>query len=369
MNKKKIILFSALLIILALVFVTTAAAAQGAIDDILGSIAGKNWDISKTYAQYGTFIDMVIYFLIFLGVAQMSLLNKFQGKGGKLIVVGIGVALAISLSVWGAANNFGIKNFGPLAGIIFFVLIFVAFFNIMRSIFPAAGVGDEVGAACLAISIVWYIMAAVSKPLMEWLISLNTIGGFVSLFILVCTIWGIIWLVKRFSKKGVGGERFKKLFTLGKNEAAAAKESASLEISEKKVDRKEERDEKLILKEINDLVIRLEDLTKGKNTAVDLKNISADLQAIVIQVKHLNKLEGIEFKDEKLRQNMGLKSGKMYELLKNETNFFNAFEMLITAGIQQVQANRPGPAVASFNKAKATLKQLIKLNQLEERTE
>ena len=46
-------------------------------------------DISSLYNNYSFIIDAIIAFLIFFGVAKVTLGKRFEGRGGKAIIIGI----------------------------------------------------------------------------------------------------------------------------------------------------------------------------------------------------------------------------------------------------------------------------------------
>lgn len=78
------------------------------------------FDLSRTYEQFASIIDLTIYLLIFVGLARVTLSRRFPGPGGRAISVGIGLSLAITMVVAEQPFGFNLRSFGPIAaGILF----------------------------------------------------------------------------------------------------------------------------------------------------------------------------------------------------------------------------------------------------------
>jgi len=212
MNKKILFLMISIFIILA-----ANAFAQGVVQDILSSIAGEKFDITEIYNKYGMFIDMVIYLVLFMGVSMMALGKKF--KDNKSVVIAVGLVLAIGLAVWGnqgctntttgtttvidrASCNFSIVSFGPLAGAIFALLIFVAVYELIKTLIGSEGMGamkKKGWPAIIAIVVVWYMLQAVAPKVLAWIIAIPIFGPILKAIIgilLILAIVGVVILVK-----------------------------------------------------------------------------------------------------------------------------------------------------------------------------
>jgi len=100
MKKNKVIILFSLLFIFILFSSIAYAPDNFDLGNILGNLQG--FDIGKAYEQYPLLIDAVLYFIIFVGIAQAVLSKKFEGRGGKAVVVGVGVTLAIAIIFWEA---------------------------------------------------------------------------------------------------------------------------------------------------------------------------------------------------------------------------------------------------------------------------
>src|SRR3989344_4218017 len=112
MKKRHIYLAVFILFILSLV--STSVYAQGILGTVLGPFERIN--IGATYERYWYVIDSIMYFIILVGVAQYVFSKQFEGRGGKAIIIGVGVSLAIAASLFEYRNNFKlIAAFGPIA--------------------------------------------------------------------------------------------------------------------------------------------------------------------------------------------------------------------------------------------------------------
>ena len=82
-----------------------------------------NLNILDFYSQYGSYIDMIIFLMIFLGVAKSVFSKHFQ-EGGKTIYVGIGIFLSLALLLFEERQGFRLlTEFGP-----FVVFLIIALF-------------------------------------------------------------------------------------------------------------------------------------------------------------------------------------------------------------------------------------------------
>lgn len=87
--------------------------------------------IEKIPALYGTYyyaIDAIMYAIILIGAAQFALSKHFDGRGGKAVIIGVGVSLALGASFFEYNNKFQlIGGLGPIA-VIIVLIIFLLFF-------------------------------------------------------------------------------------------------------------------------------------------------------------------------------------------------------------------------------------------------
>ena len=94
---KQIAVLIAIILLLFLTHSPTVSADENILDTFFRPF--ENLDIEKTYDQYSVFIDLIIYLLIFVGLSQAVLSKKFQGRGGKAVVISVGLILTISMII------------------------------------------------------------------------------------------------------------------------------------------------------------------------------------------------------------------------------------------------------------------------------
>jgi hypothetical protein len=157
------------------------------VDDLLSPLSGVNF--SETYDSYSSIIDLFIYAVLFIGLAQVTIGKRFESNGGKAMVVAIGMVLAIGLAISESVIGFNLRSFGPLAAAIFIFLVGLVIFLGIK------GFGMEaVGAASITIVITYFSIRSitpglfdwmVSNPNMAWLHSVLLIAVFISLYKIV----------------------------------------------------------------------------------------------------------------------------------------------------------------------------------------
>ena len=78
-------------------------------------------------------VDALVFVLIFVGLARAAFEKRFAGQGGKALIVGIGLSLAIGM-VWAEVEyGFSIKSFGPMAAGLVLLLLLSMLFQVGRA--------------------------------------------------------------------------------------------------------------------------------------------------------------------------------------------------------------------------------------------
>ncbi|MDP7180221.1 MAG: hypothetical protein QF824_03050 [Candidatus Woesearchaeota archaeon] len=75
----------------------------------------SNFNIAEIYSTYPEVVDSILYFVFFIGIAQFGLAKKMEGRGGKSVIIVIGIALAIAMSVWEKNTGWNLGKLAPLA--------------------------------------------------------------------------------------------------------------------------------------------------------------------------------------------------------------------------------------------------------------
>lgn len=124
-NKKRILVF---LLLLTCLLASMALAKKNVVDALLDPVAGL--DITGTYERHSSVIDFLLYLILFVGVTQSKLSKRFTGRGGRAVVIAVGLILAIALS----NSPFTIKRMWPVAAAIIISLIVIIVFLTLNKI-------------------------------------------------------------------------------------------------------------------------------------------------------------------------------------------------------------------------------------------
>lgn len=266
MNKKSLLILILTLSIFA-IFASTVSAQQGGMIEQLLKPFGN---IEEAYDKYSALIDMVIYLIIFIGLARWTLSKGLggleSGKGKNALITGIGIIFAVSLALWERQAGFNIKAFGPVAMVILVALMCFALYTGLRSI---KGDGDEplvghLSAAFASFSIFYLVVMSFGVgawigekvPLLAAILGLIFLASIIYLFYIVGK-----WVWSKVPSFGGGGgktasedilrippsgKRPSLAPPLGRKEAApkAPKEEKKLKKEEKKLFKAINREEK-----------------------------------------------------------------------------------------------------------------------------
>lgn len=171
--------FTIISIILIIIFSTPIRA--NVIDDILYPLQG--FDFSTTYASYSSFIDFTIFVILFIGLAQVTIGKRFDSKGGKAMVVAIGLVLAIGLVISESMIGFNLQSFGPLAAAIFIFLVGLVIYQGMR------GFGMEVvGSVAIAVVLTYFSIRSVTPGIFDWILDRADFAWFHSVILVAVII-------------------------------------------------------------------------------------------------------------------------------------------------------------------------------------
>ncbi len=184
MNRKKVFLSFSLIFILVLFSGFVFAQEEGILDSILGVWGTTN--IGETYEKYQGIIDFLIYLTIFIGAAQFTLGKRFEGRGGKAVIIGMGFALAIALTVAQETIGFTIKSLGPVAAAIFLLIVAIMLFTMIKS----AGMNAS-GSAAIAIVVVFLLIQAIAPNFFEWM-SKTKYANIIYGIMWIAVIWAIV---------------------------------------------------------------------------------------------------------------------------------------------------------------------------------
>ena len=211
----------------------------------------KGFDVAGAYAKYPFVVDSVIYFIFFVGIAQLTLSKRFEGRGGKAVIIAFGVALSYSMAFWSANTGFTLARLGPLAAIILAIA-----FSIMIWRMFVHGEGNKSEAYWIGFIAVWiglhmFLPAEIFTAIKE-----NNIGaavyGIGHILLIVAIVMTIVNFFKRSptSDQKAGGGLADDIGGGGTTGGGGGKtkEEKAEEAEEKKEAAEEEKEEKVLLK-------------------------------------------------------------------------------------------------------------------------
>lgn len=171
-----------------LISIKTANAA-----DILSSVLDpfKGFDFAGIYDNYQPFIDFVLWTLLLIGVAQFSLSKVFQGKAGKVVIITVGIALSIAITVWMASKGYTIASLNPIAVLVLMVILGIFLYNFLNAFnLPKAGT------ISFSILFIFYMLKSTFPAYFDWLQSnVGIVYALINLgviFSIIILIWQII---------------------------------------------------------------------------------------------------------------------------------------------------------------------------------
>ena len=123
-------------------------------------------DFSEIYNSYSSIIDFIIYTVLFVGLSQLTIGKHFEAKGGKAVVVAVGLVLAIGLTISESYLGFNLRSFGPLAATLFIFLVGLVIFLGIKS----AGM-ETIGAISITLVLTYFSIRSVSPGYFDWMIN------------------------------------------------------------------------------------------------------------------------------------------------------------------------------------------------------
>lgn len=200
MKKRQI--YVALFILALLGLLSSAVYAQSMLDPVLKPFERVN--IGQIYARYWYIIDCVMYFIILVGVSQFALSKQFEGRGGKAVIIGVGVSLAIAASYFEYKTKFMlIATLGPLAVIAVIILFLVAIYKFATAL---GGEGSTFG--MLAFAFLFFYVSAMMPQVAAWFNRYEwtkLIWALLNILAIVFLIWGMIRLISSIASGGKEG--------------------------------------------------------------------------------------------------------------------------------------------------------------------
>lgn len=309
------------------ILLSLSVSAESFIREILSPFEGLN--IPDLYRDYACFIDFVIYFIVFVGIAKVVLAKRFEGRGGTLVIVGTGLILSLSLAVTEARMGFSLESFGPVAAFIFIILVGVILFRFIQH----AGLGVA-GSACVAYIILHFSIMAITPSIFDWIQERAPFIHGVLMLALIAAVWKGFRLITRghTTTRAIGSMvRAMSAPTREREEVLPEKD---LEREEnivrhrlQKITKWETKDSKRILDDLNEIrraIIKYGDTPKGRAIIAEkLRDISPREHLMIQKLNYLSalseKIERIDIKQlRELEQKIHRLKGKNQEIARKE---------------------------------------------------
>lgn len=263
MNQKRLLILFLVLFSISILSTTVAFAQE---DNFWDSVIGPFGEgFEEAYEKYFPFIDAIVYIIIFTGLAEWALGSRFMGgygsgkKGGKAVVIGIGLVFALSLALWERSAGFNLKSFGPIAMAVMLAIMCFALYEGLRTALGKENINKSTAfflayLAFIFALVVFKVLEAIgelfpgSKPVLG---ILNLIGILAAVLLI---FKGFRNLTGEESKAfSFGGRTPRRSSTLGSSGGAgpgtpetpheAAEEEAQEEYEEKEIEEEEKIEE------------------------------------------------------------------------------------------------------------------------------
>jgi len=173
------------LLLLILLHTSIAMARPLTIEDLFTPFEYLN--IENIYDRYSALIDLLIFTLVFVGLAQATLGHKYPGPGGRAVAIGVGLSLAISLLIAESTWDFNLKTLGPLAAAIVMLVLGVMIYQFLHQ----AGL-SRAGAAGAAYLMTFFGMTAAAPGVFDWLNTNIPILSAIAVFGILSSLFALL---------------------------------------------------------------------------------------------------------------------------------------------------------------------------------
>lgn len=93
---------------------------------------GTDSFLNQFYTQQPLLIDTLIYLVLFSGVAQVTLGRRYPVRGGRAIVAGVGMSLAIAASVSAYRVGFTLDQLAPISWLVLGSVLLILVASLLR---------------------------------------------------------------------------------------------------------------------------------------------------------------------------------------------------------------------------------------------
>lgn len=165
------------------------------------------WDtlaLGEWYDAHPWAVDGLVYLVLFVGIAKVTLGRRYDGRGGAAVVAAVGTALAVAAATFAYRSGFTLASLGPTAWLVLLTLIGILLFDLGRS----AGV-PVLPAAALSVLVMVTAAAGIGRALDEWFVQsgLLPVVQLLALAAIAVTAWWIASSVGRLGRGLRPGQR------------------------------------------------------------------------------------------------------------------------------------------------------------------
>ena len=148
--------------------------------------------IPRFYDSYSIFIDLIVYLFLFNGVARIALEKRFGGTGGRFLISGVGIILAVAMMIAESQFGFTLRSFGPIAVMILLMTVGVTVFGFLR------GIGaNHILSVSLSVLIIYFSLGALTPELLASVIKGVPWLGLVPILAFLAAVWQLARLLFR----------------------------------------------------------------------------------------------------------------------------------------------------------------------------
>jgi len=315
----------------------------------------RHLNISRLYDDFSQVIDLVIFFMLFYGLAHVTLGKKFEGRGGNLISIAVGSALAISTLLLERTMGFSLKSFGGVAIFVILGIVSVLLYMTLRSLEVSRQMSF-----CVTYLAVFFGFNAVSPEMFVWFIERFPTIHLILLFVFfAAVILSAIKLIRLFS----GGRSLPGIKTDMVDGQGMIDAPGRRELKEERNAAKELRHETIEeLHEAKEIIHILQTIIKAleqdgitaKNKPAIQRGVEGILKAeheIESQLKHQNE----QLLSLQSATDLEIKSA-VEEFRKRESiaiKHLKDFRYQLQEGVSALQNNNTAQAITHFDSARA----------------
>lgn len=140
-------------------------------------------DLKQVYLQWWPFVDFVLFFALFAGIVHATVGRRFEGRGGQLVTMALGAALAVGALGFEWAYGINLTALAPAAAGVFLILLGVALFWLFRTLGMKAM--TSVVSTIVALALVVSAISPQFSGALSWLGALLEVGAVIGMMVLV----------------------------------------------------------------------------------------------------------------------------------------------------------------------------------------